>query len=200
MDALDKKILHGERVLSQFQKLVGIASSLSIIVGVAMSMIQMNNFVENNRRADLTLRLTTLQQVSTFLAEDEGIRRKAMSFMANNLPAIMAKKDAAIKEMGSGEAFYLSSEMADFAKINYHYERLGALTKLGYVEFPLIFEIIPFPDTYMRSVEPLNNSLRKNWRGVGKELPALWANISYLKNCFETSRRNPSKKPTCEDG
>jgi len=54
---------------------------------------------------------------------------------------------------GSGEAFYLSKEMEDFAAVHYHYEQMGALVKLGYVDFPLVFEIVAFPDAYMNAVQ-----------------------------------------------
>jgi hypothetical protein len=183
--------------LSFLREAVGIAGGLSVILGVVISLFQLTAFVENSKRGNLTLRLSALQQVKTFLEEDEQVRRRAQAFLANRLPAVTVKQNAAIKRMGSGEAFYLSHEMKDFAAVHYHYEQMGALVKLGYVDFPLIFEVVAFPDAYMEAVEPLRAAIAANWKGAGRELPDLGANIKYLKSCYEMSRRDPAKTPAC---
>jgi hypothetical protein len=187
----------GRGTLSFLREVVGIAGGLSVILGVVISLFQLSTFVDNSRRATMTLRLSALQQVKTFLEEDEQIRRRAQVFLANRLSAVTAKQNATIKQMGSGEAFYLSPEMEDFAAVHYHYEQMGALVKLGYVEFPLIFEIVAFPDAYMEAVEPVRAAIAANWKGVGRELPDLGSNIKFLKSCYEMSRRNPARPAAC---
>jgi hypothetical protein len=185
------------RRLSRWRDIAGIVSSLSIVLGVAISVTQLIAFVENSKRASVTLRLSALQQVKDFLARDEEVRRLAQEFLAQKLPAIEANVGERIKRYGNGEAFYVSPEMKDFAAIHYHYEQMGALVKLGYVEFPLIFEIIAYPDAYMQRVEPLRAAIARDWKGPGQPLPDLGSNIQYLRKCYEASRRDYSKTPAC---
>jgi hypothetical protein len=183
--------------LSRWRDVVSIVSSLSIILGVAISVTQLIGFVENSKRASVTLRLSALQQVKDFLSRDEEVRRLAHRFLTEKLPAIQADLDDRIKRYGSGEALYLSPEMKDFATIHYHYEQMGALVKLGYVEFPLIFEIIAYPDAYMERIEPVRAALARDWKGPGRSLPDLGSNIQYLSRCYEASRRDYAKTPAC---
>jgi hypothetical protein len=74
---------------------------------------------------------------------------------------------------------------------------MGALVKLRYVDFPLIWEIVAFPDAYMAAVEPIRKEVAANWKGAGKELPDLGANIEFLRRCYELSRSAPTKAPRC---
>src|SRR5690242_13768128 len=179
-------------ILSRIREAASILSSVSIFFGVLISVTQLMGFVENSRRSNVTLRLSALQQVKEFLSRDEEVRRLAQGFLAQKLPAIEADVDERIKRYGSGEAFYLSPEMKDFATVHYHYEQMGALVKLGYIEFPLIFEIIAYPDAYMRRVEPLRAAIAKTWKGPGQPLPDLGSNIQYLRTCYEASRKDYS--------
>ena len=185
------------RRLSRWRDVAGIVSSLSIVLGVAISVTQLIGFVENSKRASVSLRLSTLQQVKDFLGRDEEVRRLAHEFLAQKLPGIEANVGERIKQYGSGEAFYLSPEMKDFATVHYHYEQMGALLKLGYVEFPLIFEIIAYPDMYMERVERVREAVARNWKGPGQPLPDLGSNIQYLRACYEASRKDYSKTPAC---
>jgi len=184
-------------ILSRIREAASIVSSVSIFFGVLISVTQLMGFVENSRRANVTLRLSALQHVKEFLSRDEEVRRLAQDFLAQKLPAIEADVGERIKRYGSGEAFYLSPEMKDFATVHYHYEQMGALVKLGYVEFPLIFEIIAYPDAYMRRVEPVRAAIAKNWKGPGDPLPDLGSNIQYLGRCYEASRKDFLKTPAC---
>jgi len=183
--------------LSRWRELVSIASSISVILGVAVAATQLLGYVDNAKRNDATLRLSALQHVKDFLARDEEMRRLGHEFMTQKLPAIEANLAERIKQSGSGEAFYLSPEMKDFAAVHYHYEQMGALVKLGYLDFPLIFEIIAYPDVYMQRVEPLRAAIARDWKGPGQPLPDLGSNIQYLRACYEASRKDYSKPAKC---
>ena len=71
------------------------------------------------------------------------------------------------------------------------------LVKLGYIDFPLIFEIIAFPDAYMDAVEPVRKLVADNWKGPGQGLPDLGSNIRFLKSCYDKSRQEQTKVPSC---
>jgi len=142
-------------------------------------------------------KLSALKEIKTFLKEDEDIRRRGQQFLKEGLRVILPKMKEKISIAGSGEAFYLSKEMEDFAAVHYHYEQMGALVKLGYVDFPLVFDIVAFPDAYMNAVQPLRAEVGANWKGPGSSLPDLGSNIDFLKRCYEKSRKNYSQPASC---
>lgn len=187
-------------VRSLWRDAVGMAAGLSVIVGTLVSVSQFVEYVSNAKRADLSQRLSSLGQVKQFLADDVEVRRRGRLFVREQLPALLADADQRIRKAGSGEDFYLSAEMHDFAAVHYHYEQLGALVKLGYVEFPLIFEIVAYPDDYMAAVEPLRAAVARHWKGIDKPLPDFGSNIAYLKTCYELSRKPSTKEPVCPPG
>lgn len=187
-------------VRSLWRDAVGMAAGLSVIVGTLVSVSQFVEYVSNAKRADLSQRLSSLGQVKQFLADDVEVRRRGRLFVREQLPALLADADLRIRKAGSGEDFYLSAEMHDFAAVHYHYEQLGALVKLGYVEFPLIFEIVAYPDDYMDAVEPLRAAVARHWKGIDKPLPDFGSNIAYLKTCYELSRKPSTKEPVCPPG
>jgi hypothetical protein len=183
--------------LSLWQQLVSIATGLSVIVGVLISVQQLAGWVGDSKQANVAARLESLGQVKEFLAADEQVRRRGRAFVKDRLPQLMPRIEQLIREAGNGEDVYLSKDLEDFAAVHYHYEQLGALVKLGYIEFPLIFEIIAFPDDYMKQVQPLREALAANWKGMGKPLPDLGGNIDYLKSCYTLSRERSKDRPTC---
>lgn len=183
--------------LDTLKTVAGIASNLAVIVGVVLSLLQLASFVDNSHRAAQSAKLGALKEVKTFLEQDEEVRRKAQRFLHEQLAQARAGLAAKIAAAGSGEAFYLSAEMKDYAAVHYHYEQMGALVKLGYIDFPLIFEIIAFPDAYMQAVEPIRAEIAAHWKGPGKALPDLGANIQFLKSCYEKSRRETSRPASC---
>ncbi|MDL5034257.1 hypothetical protein QRD43_20315 [Pelomonas sp. APW6] len=188
-------------LLMRWRSLVGIASGISVIVGAIISVGQFREFVDNSVKGDMSRRLAALSHVKEFFAEDAKIARRAHRFLDTHWREIQPRIAQKIEVAGGGEAFYLSDEMADYAAVHYHYEQLGALVKLGYIEFTLVYEIIAFPDEYMDRTAPLRQALAANWKGPGKPLNDLGSNIQWLRACYEFSRKlPPGKEPGCPGG
>ncbi len=183
---------------SLWRNLVAVCAGLSVIVGMLISVAQLAEWVQDSKRANISQRLSALQQVNKFLEADEAVRRRGRLFVKEKLPLILPRLDELIRAAGSGEDFYLSKDMEDFAAVHYHYEQMGALVKLEYVEFPLVFEIIAFPDDYMAAVKPVRDAVAANWKGMGKALPDLGSNIDFLRACYESSRNAVAKEPSCK--
>ncbi len=175
--------------LDTLKLIAGIASNIAVIVGVILSLLQLTNFVENSHRAAQSAKLGALKEIKTFLEQDEEVRRKGLRFLKEQSAAVKETLQASLSTAGTGEALYLSPGLKDFAAMHYHYEQMGALVKLGYIDFTLIFEIIAFPDNYFEAVEPIRTGISANWKGPGKPLPDFGANIRFLKTCYEKSRR-----------
>lgn len=188
----------GRDPFALWRNLVSIATGLSVIVGVLISLTQLAGWVGDARRANMAARLNSLEHINKFLETDEAVRRRGRAFVRDRLPQLLPQIEQRIREIGNGEDFYLREEMADYAAVHYHYEQMGALVKLQYVEFPLLFEIIAFPDDYMAAVEPLRRALAQHWKGIDRPLPDFGSNIQFLKSCYELSRRlPPGKEATC---
>lgn len=183
--------------LDQLKTIAGIASNVAVIVGVVLSLLQLASFVDNSQRATQTAKLGALKEIKTFLEQDEEVRRKGQRFLREQLPQIAQNLKERLAAAGTGESLYLSPEMKDFAAVHYHYEQMGALVKLGYIDFPLIFEIIAFPDGYMDATEPVRSAIAANWKGPGKPLPDLGSNIQFLRSCYAKSRSEPNKAASC---
>ena len=183
--------------LSNWKTVADVASRVAVIVGVVLSVLQLSQFVDNAKRASQAAKLSVLREVRVFLAEDEDIRRKGQRFLHEQLPKLLPVIHERVADAGSGEAFYLSKDMEDFAAVHYHYEQLGALVKLGYVDMPLVFEVIAFPDAYMNAIEPIRVEVAKNWKGPDDALSDLGSNIRYLKGCYAKSRSDDKKVPSC---
>lgn len=188
----------GSAMVAYWQKVVGIATGLSVIAGVAMSVSHLAALAENSKRASTSNRLQALQQIQSILREDEDVRTHARRFMRQAAPEIGPRVLDLIREAGSGEDLYLSPAMKDYATVHHHYEQLGALVKLGYIDFTLVFEVIPFPDEYMKTVRPIREALTTHWRGIGQRpLVGFGSNIDYLQGCFEYSRAHRDQTPMC---
>ncbi len=185
--------------LSNWKTVAEFASRIAVIVGVVLSLLQLSQFVDNAKRASQAAKLSVLREVRVFLAEDEDIRRKGQHFLHDQLPKILPVIRERVADAGSGEAFYLSKDMEDFAAVHYHYEQLGALVKLGYVDMPLVFEVIAFPDAYMNAIEPIRAEIAKNWKGPDDGLSDLGSNIHFLERCYAKSRKDDKKVPSCPD-
>ncbi|PTT76906.1 hypothetical protein DBR42_26165 [Pelomonas sp. HMWF004] len=183
---------------AHWRSLVAIASGMSVIVGVFISVGHFRDFVENAVRGDMSKRLAALQHVKEFFAEDARIARCADRFLHQRWPALQPVLQERIRAAGSGRSFYLSDEMSDYAAVHYHYEQLGALVKLGYIEFPLVFAIIAYPDEYMERTASMQKALAANWKGPGRPLNDLGASIHWLQRCYEHSRKlPPGETPEC---
>jgi hypothetical protein len=199
-DAPDAPRLSGPDRFAVWRNLVGVASGLSVIVGVLISLTQLAEWVKDAKRASVSARLDAFGHVRKFLEEDEAVRRRGRAFVRDTLPGLLPQVAERIRAAGSGEDFYLSKDMEDYAAVHYHYEQMGALVKLQYVEFALIFEIVAFPDDYMREIKPLRDAIAAHWKGPGQPLPDFGSNIDFLKSCYEKSRREPDKPPSCPGG
>ncbi|WAC74218.1 hypothetical protein OU995_05690 [Roseateles sp. SL47] len=188
----------GSAMVAYWQKVVGIATGLSVIAGVAMSVSHLAALAEDSKRASTSNRLQALQQIQSILREDEEVRSNARHFMHESAAQIKPRMMDLIRDAGSGEDFYLSAAMKEYATVHHHYEQLGALVKLGYIDFPLVFEVIPFPDEYMKTVRPIRDAIATHWRGVGQRpLLGFGSNIDFLQACFEYSRTHRDHAAEC---
>jgi hypothetical protein len=161
-----------------------VCARISLIVGVAVGIWGLYDSLEKQQVAARAGKLQTLTYIQQFIKEDFAIQGKITGFDFARLPVLETK---ALNT--SGHSLYFSTELGDLPEIGEHYERIGAEVKLGYLDFELIFEVVPFPDEFWTRTAPLKNNLRKNWNGpTGRPLSDLWANFDELHDRYQVAR------------
>ena len=161
------------------------AKNIAIIVGIAVTMFGLYKGYQ-----ELVMSART-QKLSSFGTVKELI--KASEDQRVNIREVLLKKDAfpeLLKKYGSANGFlYESNEDVAVAivSVGHHYEQLGALVRLGYIDFDLVYEVIPFPDRFWDATTSVREEARSNWSN-GKGLPDFWKNFEYLKMRYEDQR------------
>ena len=100
----------------------------------------------------------------------------------------MKRATALIDEKQTGQDVYYNPEFKTFTSITSHYERLGSLLKIGYLEFEIFFEIIPFPEQFWHDSAPLRQVISKNWGGRDEPLPDFLENFQWLCQAYKDAR------------
>ena len=72
-----------------WRNLVSIATGLSVIVGVLISLTQLAEWVSESKRANISAPLNSLGHVNKFLETDEAVRRRGRDFVRKQLPALL---------------------------------------------------------------------------------------------------------------
>ena len=65
---------------------------------------------------------------------------------------------------------------------------LGAMIRLGYLDFDLVFEVVTFPDQFWNESEELRQFMADNWSGPDQPLSDLWSNFAYLRERYHEER------------
>jgi hypothetical protein len=102
----------------------------------------------------------------------------------------MAKNNQLRSTYSTGKSAYYGTK--GLASAGRHYEYLGVMVRLRYVEFEPIFEVISFPDSLWDAAVDsglLKMVREENWNGTEKPLPDFWVNFEYLRNCYQAARK-----------
>lgn len=108
--------------------------------------------------------------------------------------------DPIVKSRGSAIFF---PEGATIAAVGRHYEELGALVRLDYIRFDVVYEVVPFPDGFWAATKPIREEAQSNWsideNGKHTGLRDFWKNFEYLKQQYDRQRdldRKKAQNPT----
>jgi hypothetical protein len=178
-----------------FGRIVGICSRLSIILGVLLGVTQLAKPLKEASSALQSAKLSSLKQVNEFVDADSVIRGKIKKFLEEwgqpNGPRV---SDSLTAPGETGEHLYYSDPLSDMREVGRHYERMGTLVKLEYLDFDLIYEIIPFPDDFWAATAGFRDSVRLDHWSQGKGLPDFWKNFEDLRNRYEKKRAAERRK------
>jgi hypothetical protein len=139
------------------------------------------------QKTQALLRLTAFPALDGVIQRDREERSNLQDAVAGLKN--MANQEALAATYRTGEEAYIGTK--GLASAGRHYEYLGVMIRLGYVEFEPIFEVVSFPDAlWDAAVESgfLKMAREENWRGPGKPMPDFWVNFEYLRTCYHLAR------------
>jgi hypothetical protein len=171
--------------LERFARIAQIAQGLSIIIGIAVAVANIYTSRESAAFSLRNMRLSSLQHIGAVIREDGEVQKKITTLNIKGLPAfssLLAKYD------GRARNVYFSPELKDVFEIGEHFERMGALVRLGYIEFDLLYAIIPFPDEFWEESREWRAALRENWHERDKALVDFWSNFKDLCDRYQRQR------------
>ena len=158
-----------------------LGTRISIIIGVIAGLY---GFYESRERAQFaaqTNKLQSLSYIQNFIKEDFDVQQTITNFDYGQLPVLETKAAQ------GGRRLYFSKDIGDVLSIGEHYERMGAEIKLGYLDFNLVFEVVPFPDEFWENTRKLRTALRDHWSG-NEQLPDLWDNFASMCELYRERR------------
>ncbi len=177
--------------LDTLEKITRIASNLSVILGVIFVLVGIYNAINEGSRAVKSLKLSSLPHIDNLITRDTELRPRIKEFLdeydSHKLMGLLSKYE-------TGERVYLSDDLSDFREIGRHYDRVGALVKLDYIDFDLLFAVIPFPDDFWEETRVFRVEIRtRKWDEDGG-LPDFWENFEYLGQLYEEAREAEDRK------
>ncbi len=171
--------------LDVLERVTRIASSLSVILGVVVVVMGIFSAVHEGSRAVKSMRLSSLPHIQQLIQADTVFRPKIASFLKSHdneqLMALLTMYE-------TGSLAYHSDELIHFREIGRHYDLMGALVRLDYIDFDLLYAVIPFPDDFWAETRAFRDELRlRNWSADGG-LPDFWENFEYLRGLYQQAR------------
>jgi hypothetical protein len=154
-----------------------------------VALFQLSSFVRSATSTLDAVKLQALDKVVGILQADAEIQKNQINYLTSSAAATQVRMlDDALKQNMTGQQFYWSDQGRLFSEIADHYERLGAILRLGYLEFDIIFQIVPFPDRFWKATAELRRKIRENWFGPNQPLPDFHENFAWLCRRYEQER------------
>ena len=160
--------------------------NITIIVGIVVAVFGLYKSHRDLVIAARSQKLSTYGTVKELIKAGEE-QRENINVVAQNKQLIpeMVKKYGDVSRF-----FYESNEPVAkaIASVGHHYEQLGALVRLGYFDFDLFYEVVPFPDDFWEATAPVRDEAHSNW-SWGTGLPDFWKNFEELKKRYDDQRK-----------
>lgn len=166
------------------------AKEISVIIGIFVALFGIYTTLQNERRNAAQARMAGLGALDKFMADDSAIRSEVGKFL-RDYGGSAGKQELTdlISRYGSGERAYESEELTSMRTIGRHYERMGLYVRLEYLDFPLVYEVVSFPDEFWAQTADFRERVQKdNWSASGSALPDFWKNFAYLEQRFQEQR------------
>lgn len=176
-------------IFDSLQRMAAIASSITIIVGVITAVIQLRSTLNQANDTMSAIKLQALQQITGLVDKNYDIRRMQREFLQTDIGSLNEKMRQKISEGATGEDVYLSEELELFRNIASHYERVGTILDLKYLNFDVLFDIIPFPDNFWEKTRSIRLIIGKNWYGKDNSLDDFLGEFAKLCASYKEARK-----------
>jgi hypothetical protein len=188
----DEKETKGWMLITK--QIVQIFTCLSFIMGIFLGLGELNKSRRELYVAVRILKLSSLQHQNRIFEQNREIRHKRQEFVKKYRKIKAEKREQEyIQQLflkhGTGRCVYLSEELKVFSAVGRHYEYLGALVRLEYIDFPLVFEVLAFPDDFLDETRKLRQRIQDEWDGPGKRNNEFWKNFIYLRELYCKERK-----------
>lgn len=188
--------------LENFSHLAQVIACVGVVPAIWGLFDSARQAQEEEQKTQALLRLTAFPALDGVIQRDRELRDKISEATAGleNL----ARTNQLRQTYPTGRAAYLG--IPGLADAGRHYEYLGVMIRLGYVEFRPIFEVVSFPDDLWSAAESsglLQMIREENWGGPGQPMSDFWKNFEYLRTCYQVARQGkpvpvepPATKPS----
>ncbi len=181
--------------VGRFAEITRAAAGISIVVGVIAGIFGLINGIQSLRSSALTAKQMSYPQVKEVINENTQIKPKEVDFSKSFAGEDGKEKlRQLVKDKGSVSNAYFSEDLKSLRDIGHHYEQMGALVKHGYIDFDLIYDLIPFPDEFWDETDEFRHAAQYgNWSS-GKPLPDFWKNFGFLHDQYEKRRAKEERR------
>lgn len=177
-----------------FANVVDIATKLGVLVGVIVGVFTLINGVISFRENTKADRQRAYEITKTIVSDNTNAQNDEKKFKSKFQGEEGKKKLAQlIATSADVSAAYFSNDLAEMRSLGRHYEELGVLIRNDYLDFDVIYEIIPFPDEFWDETADFRKAARSgNWHN-GRPLGDFWKNFSYLHDRYVARRAEDAR-------
>ncbi len=189
--------------MDKAEKLMKIATMFSVIIGIIVTLA---GLYDAKKKVDLSQRallVSNLRNIRAIVKDHEDIELVIENFLKKS-DEPMHRASAQLNKHNGRDVFF-SGTLDPMRKAGQHFEGMGALVRLGYLPFDLIFTRLPFPDEFYVGSKPLRHKIQANWFGKGKTPDDLWAHFDWLACSYYRQKLRQNNNPgqldaaDCED-
>ena len=190
-------------------RITQITMAVSIIVGIFAALY---GLYDTKRQADIsfaTLRMTQLEALQGIILKNRKLQEDEIEpFMKKLVPneeesgaknceprlfgedgGLLSAKEILEYFKWVGQDAYYHDCFEEFVAVGRYYDELGAMVRLGYVDFDFLFTLLPFPDKFWEATREYRVAIAANWEKKDDPLPDFWINFSWLRDEYRKERR-----------
>lgn len=119
------------------------------------------------------------QAFRTIVEESRSLKSLRDELEQDGLPSYESLK----KKYHSVHGIKSAPELTKVLHLGGFYEEVGVLIRRDFIDFTLVFDMVPFPDQIWKSAQSIIVGIRRDW------IPDFWENFEYLHTRYEASRK-----------
>ena len=119
------------------------------------------------------------QAFRTIVEESRSLKSTRDELEQSGVPSYESLK----KKYHSVHGIKTAPELKELLRLGGFYEEVGVLVRRDFIDFILVFDMVPFPDQIWKSAQSVIAGIRRDW------IPDFWENFEYLHSRYEAQRK-----------